>query len=392
MTREEYKTVLLSKGFKFEKPTMSYPSWRGDEDVYTYKPKYKFKFRVFRMFKDRPDYGLYAGRGSQFRALNALVMHNLNAEGNDKPLPVWTEDAFVELMEKIGSSSSIKKFSKEDRQLVVNTLQQVLDIKLEQLSGISPRLYRIKKSKFNEMYLVIGGIGNWHGIKEDQLNDIVHAYRSMNERIYSRYGVLGVLILAEKNQDKIDIFRCSLNEFLNSRDRLIVNYENDHQFHHERTGDTVRIKEIPNLELDLVASVPLKNLEDGVDVIYGATEDILEQSNLTDVEHALKQYSSSCPPDRAEQVVYRVVRNSKIARLIKESRDYVCEVCGREPFIQKNGKPYAEADHIRPLGGEYRGFDSPENMRCLCAQCHAVITHGSEQVIRELLGLSKWQQ
>ena len=112
-------------------------------------------------------------------------------------------------------------------------------------------------------------------------------------------------------------------------------------------------------------------------------------SSIEVVEDMLNSLNVNLPPQRVEQVVYRIVRNPKIARLIKERQSYVCEICNRRPFIQKNGKPYAEADHIKPLGGTDKGLDTPENLRCLCAQCHAVITHGSDEEINRLLGINK---
>jgi len=95
-----------------------------------------------------------------------------------------------------------------------------------------------------------------------------------------------------------------------------------------------------------------------------------------------KSYVNQMHPDKRDFVASKVIRNPKIALLIKEGNQYVCELCGRKPFMQKNGKPYAEADHIKPLGKE--GYDSPDNMRCLCAQCHAVVTHGSDEEIEGL--------
>ena len=73
--------LLLSKGFKFEKTTLSYPGWRGDEDIYTKKPKFKYTFRVFRIYKGKPNYGLYVGVGNQFRELDNLVADNIDIEG-----------------------------------------------------------------------------------------------------------------------------------------------------------------------------------------------------------------------------------------------------------------------------------------------------------------------
>jgi len=91
------------------------------------------------------------------------------------------------------------------------------------------------------------------------------------------------------------------------------------------------------------------------------------------------------PRQVKEKLVRQIVRNKKIAELVKEKNKYICKLCGREPFIQKNGRPYAEADHIIPMGGSTKGEDTIKNLRCLCAQCHAVVTHGSEEEINKLI-------
>lgn len=80
----------------------------------------------------------------------------------------------------------------------------------------------------------------------------------------------------------------------------------------------------------------------------------------------------------------QIVRNRKFSTFAKERVSYVCEICGKEPFFQRNGKLYAEADHIDPIAGRQLGADSPDNLRCLCAQCHRVITYGSDEEIEKL--------
>ena len=110
----------------------------------------------------------------------------------------------------------------------------------------------------------------------------------------------------------------------------------------------------------------------------------LEENALKAIA-SLRELLSTKPPAKKPVFLKKAIRNLKIARLIKESKAYICEICGTVPFNQKNGKPYAEADHIIPLGGKTNGLDSPDNMRCLCAQCHAIITHGSDEELRKLL-------
>ncbi len=91
------------------------------------------------------------------------------------------------------------------------------------------------------------------------------------------------------------------------------------------------------------------------------------------------------PPEIRTKFKKEIVRNRKFANYVKMRVHFICEICNRKPFIQVNGKPYAEADHITRLGGSTRGLDSPDNMRCVCAQCHSVLTHGFEEEIKNLL-------
>lgn len=95
--------------------------------------------------------------------------------------------------------------------------------------------------------------------------------------------------------------------------------------------------------------------------------------------------AESNPPSIKEKLIKQIPRNRKYSLYIKQKANFICSVCGREPFMQKNGQPYAEADHVNPLG--LKGDDSPKNMRCLCAQCHSVITYGSDEEIQKLLSI-----
>jgi 5-methylcytosine-specific restriction protein A len=98
-----------------------------------------------------------------------------------------------------------------------------------------------------------------------------------------------------------------------------------------------------------------------------------------DKEKALEELSShatSEPLKRKEYIASQILRNKAFADFVKKRAGYVCEICGRKPFLKKNNKPYAEADHKTPLG--FGGPDHPFNMRCLCPLCHRIITYGSD--------------
>ncbi len=108
----------------------------------------------------------------------------------------------------------------------------------------------------------------------------------------------------------------------------------------------------------------------------------LIQNPQTAIED-LQKYINTQPPEKREILVKKAIRIPGLAKKIKESKGYICEICKLDPFLQRNGLLFAHADHVTPLG--VGGLDSPDNMRCLCAQCHAIITYGSELVIKELL-------
>lgn len=86
--------------------------------------------------------------------------------------------------------------------------------------------------------------------------------------------------------------------------------------------------------------------------IMRVADELAEHSDeLEEIEEKLRHLSNTQSPNKIQLLISKVSRNPKIAQLIKERQNYICEICNREPFIQANGTPYAEADHIKPLGG-----------------------------------------
>ncbi|AOW75595.1 hypothetical protein A3Q34_01080 [Colwellia sp. PAMC 20917] len=79
-------------------------------------------------------------------------------------------------------------------------------------------------------------------------------------------------------------------------------------------------------------------------------------------------------PDKQDYTVSRFIRDSKLARTVKEKNDYKCQICDFT-FLLPNGKPYAETHHLKPLGGEHVGPDIEGNMICLCPNHHAMLDY-----------------
>jgi len=77
---------------------------------------------------------------------------------------------------------------------------------------------------------------------------------------------------------------------------------------------------------------------------------------------------------RIESVVLRIVRDTKIAREVKQLYNYQCQICN-ETINTKVGR-YAEGAHIKPLGKPHNGDDNTNNLICLCPNHHVMFDKG----------------
>ena len=80
-------------------------------------------------------------------------------------------------------------------------------------------------------------------------------------------------------------------------------------------------------------------------------------------------------PQRILTETYRILRDTKISRKVKELYGYRCQMCG-DVIIFKNGLKYAEAHHIKPLGNPHSGPDVESNVICVCPNHHALLDYG----------------
>lgn len=81
------------------------------------------------------------------------------------------------------------------------------------------------------------------------------------------------------------------------------------------------------------------------------------------------------PPEKVESVIYRILRDTVMTRRVKALHDFRCQICGMTMELF-DGRFYAEAHHIRPLGGAHSGPDIPANILCLCPNHHAELDYG----------------
>lgn len=96
----------------------------------------------------------------------------------------------------------------------------------------------------------------------------------------------------------------------------------------------------------------------------------------------------SGPADRKTVSVQRIIRDTQIAKSVKEKHSCQCQVCGT--VIETPSGPYAEAAHVQPLGRPHNGPDIEANIICLCPNHHVMFDNGMFSIADDfsLIGLS----
>jgi hypothetical protein len=74
--------------------------------------------------------------------------------------------------------------------------------------------------------------------------------------------------------------------------------------------------------------------------------------------------------------VYRILRDTKLARALKRLHNDRCQICGISVELQ-DGRSYSEAHHIHPLGKPHNGPDVAENIVVVCPNHHAALDFGA---------------
>ena len=80
--------------------------------------------------------------------------------------------------------------------------------------------------------------------------------------------------------------------------------------------------------------------------------------------------ASSQEEGRVRAYTSRMVRDTLVAESVKQEYDHACQVCATR--IERPGGGYAEGAHIKPLGRPHNGPDTPDNILCLCPNCHVL--------------------
>ena len=89
---------------------------------------------------------------------------------------------------------------------------------------------------------------------------------------------------------------------------------------------------------------------------------------------AVEEEFQNIAPGRIKTTVSRVIRDTALARNVKELYGFRCQLCGHT-IQRSDGSFYAEAHHIRPLGSPHDGPDRLDNLLCVCPNHHVELDY-----------------
>lgn len=81
-------------------------------------------------------------------------------------------------------------------------------------------------------------------------------------------------------------------------------------------------------------------------------------------------------------------RNPEATKIAMERAGGKCECCRTEQtFLDSKGRQYFEGHHLIPLAFREQGFeyDIPENIICLCPNCHSMLHHANDEVREKMV-------
>lgn len=88
----------------------------------------------------------------------------------------------------------------------------------------------------------------------------------------------------------------------------------------------------------------------------------------------------------ATAIVSRRIRDSAVAREVKELYDHSCQICG-VGLRGFGGRKYAEGAHVRPLGRPHLGADRFDNLLCLCPNHHTQLDIGGIWISDDMVAI-----
>ncbi|MDR0612457.1 MAG: hypothetical protein LBG45_03050 [Dysgonamonadaceae bacterium] len=198
---------------------------------------------------------------------------------------------------------NVEKFTNKDRQLVLEELGRIQKSNLSQVKQ-SRRLYTDENGK---PFLIFGGSGDWHGLTEKGMNEIIEYISKTNQE--------GVFVVVKKYRSKLVINVGTLSIFLANKNKLQRTKNGYYQFHCILIDDGIYLLELPELICNYWAEIKFPDYKKDLSRLKEISKiiniEISDDTPLThsDIEAKLLLIGSylnyrTYTPDRGKNSIY----------------------------------------------------------------------------------------
>ena len=112
--------------------------------------------------------------------------------------------------------------------------------------------------------------------------------------------------------------------------------------------------------------------------VWGLRSRLLKSPTAIDLDeqgNKLKISESKVEPSKINTEITRIIRDTIMTKQLKMIYQYKCQICDKSIMLQDS--LYAEAHHLRPLGGIHRGTDDAGNILIVCPNHHVEFDYGA---------------
>jgi hypothetical protein len=111
--------------------------------------------------------------------------------------------------------------------------------------------------------------------------------------------------------------------------------------------------------------------------VWGLNDQLHQTPHALDVQEPEVPY-------RVHQDVYRILRDTELARKLKAIYRNRCQICSLALTLP-DGTAYSEGHHVQPLGQPHGGPDIAANILVLCPNHHVLMDYGAIELDPKIL-------
>lgn len=194
----------------------------------------------------------------------------------------------------------------------------------------------------------------------------------INSRLLIRSMMFYALVSSDGlcMRDFLMRFKRDNRQFISALNEYLTQYKGGVIGKALKLEDIIAVDDRPHSVLPDRGATNEKNLQQNIETDFLNKFELYSEEKDLNMDDFLDYLESKQNLESNKITIQRMVRDSNIAKWLKEKYGHRCQLCSYR-LRNSNDGYYSEAHHIRPYNKIHRGDDSVRNLIILCPNCHA---------------------